>query len=95
MSTSILNAKHLHDEAAAYKWVEARFWPEGPVCPHCGGFEKIGKLAGKSTRPGVYKCYQCRKPFTVKVTHLLQADSDILEDVCSENEKDLAHTGVK
>jgi hypothetical protein len=26
----------------------------------------------------------------VKVTHLLQADSDILENVCAENEKDRA-----
>ena len=64
---SVLNAAHFHNEAAAYKFVEARVWPEGPVCPHCGGVERIGKLEGKSTRPGVYKCYQCRKPFTVKV----------------------------
>ena len=31
------------------------------------------------------------KPFTVNVTHLLQADSDILEYVCNENEKDREH----
>jgi hypothetical protein len=31
------------------------------------------------------------KPFTIKVTELLQADSDILENVCLENEKDLTH----
>jgi transposase-like protein len=67
MSASVLNAKHFHNEAAAYKFVEARVWPEGPVCPHCGGVDRIGKLEGKSTRVGVYKCYQCRKPFTVKV----------------------------
>ena len=24
-------------------------------------------MKGKSTRIGTYKCYQCRKPFTVKV----------------------------
>jgi hypothetical protein len=30
------------------------------------------------------------KPFTVKVTHLLQADTDILEYFCNENEKDRA-----
>ena len=33
------------------------------------------------------------KPFTVKVTHLLQADTDILEYVCNENERDRAHMG--
>jgi transposase-like protein len=40
---------------------------EGPVCPHCGGFDRIGKMGGKATRIGLYKCYQCRKQFTVKV----------------------------
>jgi transposase-like protein len=67
MKTSILDAKHFHDEEAAYAYLEGRLWPNGPVCPHCGGFERIGKLAGKSTRVGVYKCYQCRKPFRVTV----------------------------
>jgi transposase-like protein len=62
-----LSAPHLHSEEAAYAYVEARIWPEGPVCPHCGGVERIGKMGGKSTRIGTYKCYQCRKPFTVKV----------------------------
>ncbi len=64
---SVLNDKHFHDEAAAYRWVEARVWPEGPVCPHCGGVERVSKMQGNSTRIGTYKCYQCRKPFTVKV----------------------------
>jgi transposase-like protein len=67
MSVSALNAKPLQDEAAAYAWVEARIWPEGPICPHCGGVDRISKMRGKSTRIGTYKCYQCRKPFTVKV----------------------------
>ena len=31
------------------------------------------------------------KPFTIKFTHLLQAESDILESYCNENEKDRAH----
>ncbi|WP_206694651.1 IS1595 family transposase [Novosphingobium sp. NBM11] len=65
--SSALSAPHFHDEEAAFAYVEARIWPEGPVCPHCGGVERIGKLQGKSTRVGVWKCYQCRKPFTVKI----------------------------
>jgi transposase-like protein len=64
---SALSAPHFHNEEAAYAYVEARIWPEGPVCPHCGGVERIGKMGGKSTRVGAYKCYQCRKPFTVKI----------------------------
>jgi transposase-like protein len=67
MSKSIIEAKALQGEAAAYAWVEARVWPEGPVCPHCGGVERISKMKGKATRIGLYKCYQCRKQFTVKV----------------------------
>lgn len=31
------------------------------------------------------------RPFSVKVTHVLQPDSDVLEYVCPENEKDHAH----
>jgi len=65
--SSILEGKALQDEAAAYAWVEARIWPDGPVCPHCGGVDRISKMGGKSTRIGAYKCYQCRQKFTVKI----------------------------
>jgi transposase-like protein len=68
-----LSAPHFHSEEAAFAYVEARIWPEGPVCPHCGGVERIGKLQGKSTRVGVWKCYQCRKPFTVKIGTIFEA----------------------
>lgn len=64
---SILSDIQFHNEAAAYEWVEARLWPNGPQCPRCKGTERVGKLQGKSTRAGVYKCYACKKPFTVKV----------------------------
>lgn len=64
---SNLSALHFHNEEAAYAYVEARIWPNGPVCPHCGGVGRISKMQGKSTRVGAYKCYQCRKPFTVKI----------------------------
>jgi transposase-like protein len=64
---SILSAAHFHSEEAAYAFVEARIWTDGRICPHCGVVDKSGPLKGKSTRVGVYKCYACRKPFTVKV----------------------------
>lgn len=70
---SVLCDRHFHDERAAYHFVEARVWPEGPVCPHCGGVDRISKMKGKSTRIGAYKCYQCRKPFTVKVGTIFEA----------------------
>jgi len=70
------SALHFHDEAAAFAYVEARVWPTGPACPHCGGVERIGRLAGKSTRMGVLKCYDCRKPFTVRIGTIFE-DSHI------------------
>ena len=65
--SSVLSAKHFHDEQAAYEWVESHLWPNGPVCPRCKGTERISPMTGASTRIGTYKCYACRKPFTVKV----------------------------
>jgi transposase-like protein len=57
-----------HDEDAARAHLEETLWPQDPVCPRCGVTEdRITKLAGKSTRPGVYKCKDCRKPFSVTV----------------------------
>lgn len=73
---SALSAPHLHNEEAAYAYVEARLWPAGPVCPRCKGTDRVGKLQGKSTRLGVYKCYACRKPFSVKVGTIFE-DSKI------------------
>jgi len=70
---SVLSDRHFHDEAAAYRFVEARIWPNGAVCPHCGGTDRNSKLKGDSTRIGVYKCYDCRKPFTVKVGTIFEA----------------------
>ena len=32
-------------------------------------------------------------PFTIKVTEVLLADSDVLETICNENERDLNHLG--
>jgi transposase-like protein len=66
-----------HDADKARQHIEAIFWPRGPVCPHCGaGSNRIGKLQGKSTRPGVYKCRDCERPFTVTVGTVME-DSKI------------------
>ena len=67
--TAALSTEHFHNEEAAFAWVEAHLWPNGPVCPHCGNADaaRIGRLAGKSSRAGLRKCYACRKPFTVRI----------------------------
>src|SRR3954452_4466354 len=64
---SVLSEPQYHSEEAAYAFVEAHVWRDGRVCPHCGVVERSAALKGKSTRIGVYKCYACRKPFTVKI----------------------------
>jgi len=66
---SNLNSPIFKDEQVAYEYVEGHLWPTGPACPHCGNCDqtRIRKLAGKSTRPGLRKCNECRKQFTVKI----------------------------
>jgi transposase-like protein len=68
---SILSAPYFHDEAAAYAEVEAILWPNGPVCPHCGGFDRITQVKGG--RIGLRRCGQCKKQFTVKVGTLFES----------------------
>src|ERR1700688_1092008 len=69
-------AKYFSDEDKAREFLEAIRWPDGPVCPHCGVIGEAYKLQGKSTRPGLWKCKGCRKPFTVTVGTIF-ADSHI------------------
>lgn len=64
------------DADKAREHLEALHWPHGPVCPRCGSLDRITKLAGQSTRPGVYKCNSCAKPFTVTVGTIFE-DSKI------------------
>ena len=67
MPKSVLDESRFRNEEAAYAYVESLIWKDGRICPHCGVVDKSGQLKGKSTRVGTYKCYACRKPFTVKV----------------------------
>jgi transposase-like protein len=67
MAKPIFAAQHFQNEDAAFAYVEAKIWPSGPVCHHCKGTERVKKLNGKTTRAGLYKCYTCMKPFTVKM----------------------------
>jgi transposase-like protein len=70
---SALNASQLCNEEAAIAYVESRLWPDGPVCPHCGTVGEATKLKGKSTRPGLWKCRACRKPFTVRMRTIFES----------------------
>ena len=55
------------DETAAREYLEASRWPDAVSCPHCGSLDKITKMAGKSHRPGLYLCGDCRGNFSVTV----------------------------
>ena len=59
-----LTAPIFTDEDAARAHFEALRWPDGRACPHCGVVGESTLMKGKTTRPGLYKCKSCRKPFT-------------------------------
>lgn len=69
---SILDKRYFRDEAAAFRHLESILWANGVVCPHCGVVDRAGRLKGVKNksgqiRHGLWKCYACRKQFTVKV----------------------------
>jgi transposase-like protein len=68
MAVSILKGEQFQNEGAAFAYVEALLWPNGPVCSHCGNADqkRIRKLQGKTTRLGLHKCYECKGQFTVR-----------------------------
>jgi transposase-like protein len=67
MAENNLNQPHFQDADKAREYLEALRWPSGPVCPHCGVVGGHYHLAGKATRPGLWKCKDCREQFTVTV----------------------------
>jgi hypothetical protein len=70
----VWSAPFLRDEEAARAYLEKKLWPDGPICPRCGATgTKIGKLRGRTTRPGLLKCYGCREPFTVTIGTVFEA----------------------
>lgn len=67
---SVLSRPYFHNEQAAFDFVESIIWARGPVCPHCGGFDKITVIKPnpeKRVRFGLKKCGQCKGQFTVRM----------------------------
>ena len=63
----ILHDPVFHDEDAAYRHVESILWPDGPICPKCGSLDNAYEMKGKRARPGLRRCRDCKKDFTVKI----------------------------
>ena len=63
------------NELKAIEFWEKKRWPDGPIVPTAVVGEAY-KLQGKSTRPGLWKCKGCRKPFTAKMRSIFE-DSHI------------------
>jgi transposase-like protein len=67
MTKAIVQSPAFSDDNAAREAIEAILWPDGPACPRCGSLDKIGKVTGKTARPGLYYCGSCKRQFTVTV----------------------------
>ena len=70
MAKSVLAQAHFHDESAAFAYLEGKLWPQGPVCPKCGGegyaLNGVKDKKGRA-RLGLKKCRACRSQFTVRI----------------------------
>ena len=67
---SMLSKSYFHDEEKAFEFLESVLWKGGPLCPHCGGTERITKVKAnpaKRIRLGLWRCGPCKRQFTVKV----------------------------
>ncbi|WP_324740283.1 IS1595 family transposase [Tsuneonella sp. CC-YZS046] len=67
---SALSRPEFHSEAAAFAHLETIVWAGEPVCPHCGGMDRITKVKAnpaKRIREGLWRHGDCKKQFTVKV----------------------------
>lgn len=67
MAEALHTLPQFNDEDAAREHLESLRWPNGPVCPHCGGTSRNSRLNGESHRRGLMFCGDCRSQFSVTV----------------------------
>lgn len=86
-----------NEELEAIKFFEAIIWHsgDGQICPHCDSKRKFYKIKSKSARPGLWKCADCRKQFTVRIGTMMEGSplsfrewKRIIEIFHFEGEKD-------
>jgi len=59
-------------EEQARMMLEGIRWPNGPVCHECGSLNVVA-INGKTARPGLKRCRDCRKQFTVTVGTIFES----------------------
>lgn len=67
---SVLSKPYFHDEEAALAYLESVIWGAEPICPKCGGVDRITKVKAnpeKRIRVGLWRCGDCKRQFTVKI----------------------------
>lgn len=70
---TVVMAPYFFDDDKAREFLEAKRWPDGPICPHCGEVDNAYRLSPKPSkkdkhvRKGVWKCGGCREQFSVTV----------------------------
>jgi transposase-like protein len=67
-----LTAPIFHDTNEARAWLEAKRWPGGPACPHCGVVNVV-RMQGKAHRPGLFGCRDCAGQFTVLTGSVMES----------------------
>ena len=72
------------DETKAREWLEARVWPHGPVCPHCGATgDDVTTLEGKKPSSRPLPVQRCREQFTVTVKTVFERSKiPVVEMAC-------------
>lgn len=80
MDAAILKPQ-FQDPEKAREYLEAKRWPDGPVCPHCGIVGEAVHLDAQEgtkthARRGLLNCRGCRKQFSVTVGTIFE-DSHI------------------
>jgi transposase-like protein len=64
---------HFSNDVSAHQFLEKIRWPDGVVCPRCGRRDRMGRLNGGTVRLGTYKCYRCRRSFSITYGTIFEA----------------------
>ena len=69
MEDAAIIAPHFQDPVKAREFLEAKRWPDGPVCPKCGAGELRQHWLKTQKR---WQCRDCAKQFSVKVDTIFE-----------------------